>query len=86
MFATQGKAILKTPLDAINCFQKRGAVVKSRNQLQVVMVASPVTDMKVYKAGEMSEADLQRATARPRVDFTSILDVVSSEATRVALH
>lgn len=32
--------------------------------------------MKVVHAGELSKDQLQNVTARPRVDFTSILDVV----------
>lgn len=33
--------------------------------------------LKTYKASEMSEQDLLAATARPRIDFASILSTVS---------
>jgi hypothetical protein len=33
--------------------------------------------LKTYKASELSEQDLLEVTARPRIDFASILSTVS---------
>ena len=38
--------------------------------------------MKVYNASGMSEAELAEVTARPRIDFTSILGTVGAAARR----
>lgn len=47
--------------------------------LTVQAVASPASVMKVYEARTMTEAQLQEFTARPRIDFASILETVSLE-------
>ncbi len=39
-------------------------------------VMAPRQALKTYKASEMSATDLQEATARPRIDFASILGTV----------
>lgn len=36
--------------------------------------------LKTYKASEMSVKDLQEATARPRIDFASILSTVRARS------
>lgn len=50
-----------------------------RAATRVVAVAAPNCEMKVYEAREMTEAQLQEFTARPRIDFESILQTVSLE-------
>lgn len=44
----------------------------------MLAVAAPANAMRVYKAGEMAEAQLREFTARPRIDFNSILSTVSN--------
>ncbi|GAB4815391.1 hypothetical protein N2152v2_002437 [Parachlorella kessleri] len=44
--------------------------------LATAAAAAPAAGMKVYQASEMTPAQLQEFTARPRVDFTSILSSV----------
>ncbi|CAL8467003.1 g6539 [Coccomyxa elongata] len=41
------------------------------------VTAEKVSSLKTYKASELSTADLLALTARPRIDFTSILDTVA---------
>jgi hypothetical protein len=51
--------------------QRRGA------QLRVLAVAAPQSStMKVYKAASMDGKQLEEFTARPRIDFSSILGTV----------
>ena len=40
------------------------------------VTAEKVASLKTYKASELSTGDLLALTARPRIDFTSILDTV----------
>ena len=49
-----------------------------RASIHVVAVAAPAAPtMRLYQADQMDEQQLQAATARPRVDFTSIQATVS---------
>lgn len=41
--------------------------------------------MKVYKASELSNQELQKVTARPRIDFSSILGIVSGHVPIITL-
>ena len=54
-------------------------------QSVVSAVAAPekppqAANLKVYTASEMTEADVKACIARPRVDFTSILNTVTHQA------
>ena len=40
------------------------------------VTAERVSSLKTYRVSELSTADLLALTARPRIDFTSILDTV----------
>lgn len=40
------------------------------------VTAEKISSLKTYKASELSTADLLALTARPRIDFTSILHTV----------
>lgn len=42
--------------------------------------------LKTYKASEMSAEDLLQATARPRIDFASILSTVAIRASAHMPH
>ncbi len=45
--------------------------------VSAVAAAAPTTQrLKMYTAADMDEAELQRCTARPRIDFESILSTV----------
>lgn len=41
------------------------------------VMTEKASSLKTYKASEMSTADLLALSARPRIDFTSILETVS---------
>lgn len=61
--------------------QRKDRAVPARRvktvQAQAV-AALEAPEMKVYRASQMSAAELKEATARPRVDFSSILGSVST--------
>jgi hypothetical protein len=66
--------------------QRKEKAVPARRvtTVQAQAVAAPqAPEMKVYRASQMSAAELKEATARPRVDFSSILGSVSSGMRRV---
>ncbi len=48
----------------------------SRQTMTSCAVAAEPATLKIYKASSMTDAQLREATARPRVDFSSILGVV----------
>ena len=49
--------------------------------MSAAVLAPEQQALKTYKASEMTAEDLQTATARPRIDFASILSTVIRAAT-----
>ena len=50
------------------------------------LTAERVTALKVYEAAKLSTKELLSLTARPRIDFTSILQTVRAHALRRCLR
>ena len=75
MLSTAAASLCGTAVPSSQC-RVSGAARQRRAVVRVQAVAAPAGAMKVLQAQELDEQQLLRATARPRIDFTSILGTV----------